>query len=64
MSGPNILWFKDIGFDDLPLVGGKNSSLGELIKLEGVRVPNGFAVTTHVFKRFMDWNRFALYSVM
>jgi pyruvate,water dikinase len=54
MSGPNILWFKDIGFDDLPLVGGKNSSLGELIKLDGVKVPNGFAITTHVFNRFME----------
>ena len=52
-SDSTILWFKDIGLDDFPLVGGKNSSLGELIKLEGVKVPNGFAITTKVFDGFM-----------
>lgn len=49
----SILWFKDIGLDDFLLVGGKNSSLGELIRIEGVKVPNGFAITTYVFDRFM-----------
>jgi pyruvate,water dikinase len=53
-SVPTVLWFQDIGLDDLPLVGGKNSSLGELIKLEGVKVPNGFAITTRVFDEFME----------
>jgi len=52
-SNSNILWFRDIGLDDFLLVGGKNSSLGELINLEGVKVPNGFALTTHVFDTFM-----------
>ena len=45
MPQSNILPFRDIGFDDLPLVGGKNASLGELIKLEGINVPDGFAIT-------------------
>ena len=54
MSRSNILWFKEIGFEDLPLVGGKNASLGELIKLEGIKVPNGFAITTEAFKRFIE----------
>jgi len=46
MDESNVLWFADMGLDDLPLVGGKDASLGELIKLDGVRVPDGFAVTT------------------
>jgi len=36
MSQPNVVWFRDVGLDDLPLVGGKNASLGALIRLEGV----------------------------
>jgi pyruvate,water dikinase len=43
-----IRWFKDIGIDDVPSVGGKNASLGEMYRElgeEGVNVPNGFAVT-------------------
>ena len=50
----NILWFKDIDLGDLALVGGKNSSLGELIKLKGVKVPNGFAITTAAYDQFME----------
>lgn len=53
MSKPNLLWFRDVGLDDLPLVGGKNASLGELIRLEGVKVPNGFVITTRAFESFM-----------
>ncbi len=54
MSNSNILWFRDIGLDDLPLVGGKNASLGELINLDGVLVPDGFAITTKAFDEFMN----------
>lgn len=52
-----ILWFEHIGIDDVGLVGGKNASLGEMIralKEKGVRVPNGFATTASTFRRFMD----------
>jgi pyruvate,water dikinase len=44
-----IRWFSDICLDDLAVVGGKNASLGELVREMtplGVRVPNGFAVTS------------------
>ena len=43
-----IRWFKDISIGDVPVVGGKNASLGEMYRElsgEGVKVPNGFTVT-------------------
>jgi len=48
--------FRDVGMNDVALVGGKNASLGEMItKLVplGVRVPNGFAVTTDGYRAFL-----------
>ena len=53
-SNATILWFKDLCLDYLSLVGGKNSSLGELINLDGVKVPNGYAITTNAFDEFMN----------
>jgi pyruvate,water dikinase len=53
MSEATIRWYKQLGFSDLPEVGGKNASLGELIQLEGVKVPNGFAITTTAYEKFM-----------
>jgi pyruvate, water dikinase len=56
MAGKNdkfILWFDELGIEDVPLVGGKNASLGEMIKelgSEGVSVPNGFAITATAYK--------------
>lgn len=47
-----ISWFKDIGIDDRPAVGGKGASLGELIRAD-IRVPNGFVVTTVAFEQFL-----------
>jgi pyruvate, water dikinase len=52
-----IRWFDDIGLDDVPLVGGKNASLGELYReltRSGVRVPEGFAITTEAYRHFMS----------
>jgi pyruvate,water dikinase len=53
----NILWFDELGIEDVPLVGGKNASLGEmyanLTKL-GVRIPYGFAVTANAYNLFVD----------
>jgi pyruvate, water dikinase len=43
-----IRWFREIGIADIPLVGGKNASLGEMYREltpKGVRIPNGFAIT-------------------
>jgi len=51
-----VLWFNEIGMKDVPLVGGKNASLGEmyqnLIK-KGINIPNGFAVTSHAYWHFL-----------
>lgn len=51
-----ILWFDEIGMDDLPAVGGKNASLGEMVSRlagAGVRVPGGFATTADAYRRFL-----------
>ena len=51
-----IKWFADIGLEDLPLVGGKNASLGELVRAlteKGVKVPNGFAITAEAYRYFL-----------
>jgi len=48
-----VRWFKDIGLSDVPLVGGKTASLGELysaLSTRGVRVPNGFALTAASYR--------------
>ena len=52
-----IRWFRDITADDLPLVGGKNASLGELyreLRSAGVRVPDGFAVTAAAYQAVIE----------
>jgi pyruvate,water dikinase len=55
----NILWLHDLRLTDLAQVGGKNSSLGEMIgnlaKL-GVSVPGGYATTADAFKAFIAHN--------
>lgn len=54
---PYILWFDEVGISDLPLVGGKNASLGEMrreLTKYGVSVPNGFAVTVNAYNAFLD----------
>jgi pyruvate,water dikinase len=54
-----IRWFKEIGIGDVPLVGGKNASLGEMYQNltgEGVRIPNGFAVTAEAYRYALDHN--------
>ncbi len=48
-----IRFFEELGIDDVPLVGGKNASLGEMYRAltpKGVRVPNGFAVTAEAYR--------------
>ncbi len=55
-----IIWFEDLGLDDIPQVGGKNASLGEMIRHlaeAGVRVPGGFATTAHAYREFMRQNQ-------
>ena len=50
---PRVCFFEDCNKDSVALVGGKCSSLGELIGA-GVRVPPGFAFTTQGFRQFME----------
>jgi pyruvate, water dikinase len=55
-----IRWFKDLSMKDIPLVGGKNASLGEMRQTFGnlgVRVPDGFAVTAPAFSAAIDRER-------
>ena len=52
----NVVWFTEIGLADLEQVGGKNSSLGEMVgnlASAGVRVPDGFATTADAYRRFI-----------
>jgi pyruvate,water dikinase len=51
-----VRWFADIGLEDIPSVGGKNASLGEMYQTlseQGVRVPNGFAITADAYRLFL-----------
>ncbi len=52
-----ILWFDELGISDIPLVGGKNASLGEMYREltpKGVRIPNGFAITSTAYQHFIE----------
>ncbi|MHA1380021.1 MAG: phosphoenolpyruvate synthase [Candidatus Helarchaeota archaeon] len=51
-----ILWFDETGIEDVPLVGGKNASLGEMIQKTGVPVPYGFSLTAHAYRHFIKAN--------
>src|SRR5262249_8351395 len=51
-----ILWFAELGLDDIPLVGGKNASLGEMyraLSAAGINVPPGFAITADAYRAFL-----------
>ncbi|MGM0680461.1 MAG: phosphoenolpyruvate synthase, partial [Pseudomonadota bacterium] len=53
----HLIWFEDLRLDDVPRVGGKNASLGEMIHQlsnAGVRVPDGFATTADAFREFLE----------
>ena len=51
--GRYVLDFREIDQTQVAVVGGKGAHLGELSRIEGVRVPAGFCVTTHAFRRIM-----------
>ncbi len=54
-----VLWFSETGIKDIDLVGGKNASLGEMysnLRTKGIRVPNGFAVTSAAYRYFIAEN--------
>lgn len=52
-----VLWFEEVGIDDIPLVGGKNASLGEMIQqlgAQGVNVPTGFATSAYAYRYYIQ----------
>jgi phosphoenolpyruvate synthase/pyruvate phosphate dikinase len=54
-----VCWFETLGADDVARVGGKNASLGEMIRAltdEGIRVPDGFATTAEAYRAFLEAN--------
>jgi len=58
-SQKNILWLKDITIEDVPLIGGKNGSLGEMynnLKPKGINIPEGFALTTNFYWKYLKEN--------
>ena len=52
-----VLGFQEVDRTDIGVVGGKGANLGELSRLEGIRVPDGFCVSTEAFKRVMARRR-------
>jgi pyruvate,water dikinase len=49
-----ILWFEEVGKEDVARVGGKSANLGELTTKAKVPVPPGFSVTTYAYKKFLE----------
>ncbi|TFD76041.1 phosphoenolpyruvate synthase [Cryobacterium fucosi] len=59
MTERSVVWFNEIGLADIPQVGGKNASLGEMVRAlasRGVRVPDGFATTADAYRAFVTAN--------
>ncbi len=57
INNTSIRWFSELGINDVALVGGKNASLGEMYReltAQGVRVPNGFAITAGAYRDMLD----------
>jgi len=48
-----VIWFENLRRTDIPLVGGKNANLGEMLSA-GIPVPPGFAITAYAYKRFIE----------
>lgn len=49
-----VLWFDEIGIEDISLVGGKNASLGEMRKNTNVKIPQGFAITAYAYRYILE----------
>ncbi|MGE3702545.1 MAG: phosphoenolpyruvate synthase [Hyphomicrobiaceae bacterium] len=59
MTEQRIAWFETLSVGDVPRVGGKNASLGEMVRTlkdKGVRVPDGFATTASAFREYLAAN--------
>ena len=53
MTKKFVVWFRDVGKEDVPTVGGKGANLGEMTQA-GFPVPPGFIVTVHAYNEFLD----------
>ncbi|MGF1669648.1 MAG: PEP/pyruvate-binding domain-containing protein, partial [Balneolaceae bacterium] len=54
-----VRWYNDLDMSDIDIVGGKNASLGEMIKNltnAGIKIPRGFATTAYAYKQFIKVN--------
>lgn len=54
-----IRWFEEVSIKDIPLVGGKNASLGEMFQIltpKGIQIPPGFTVTAEAFTKVLEAN--------
>jgi pyruvate,water dikinase len=59
-KGKLILDLNEISIKDVPVVGGKNASLGEMyskLTKKGIRIPNGFAITADAFRYYLKFNK-------
>ncbi|PTT63129.1 phosphoenolpyruvate synthase, partial [Arthrobacter sp. HMWF013] len=59
LTDVHVVWLEDVGMSDVPSVGGKNASLGELTRSllgSGVRVPEGFATTASAYRAYIAAN--------
>jgi pyruvate,water dikinase len=57
-----VIWFENVGLNDIALVGGKNANLGELSRMQNINnilVPPGFALTTVLYREFIENNQLA-----
>ncbi len=55
-----VVWLDEVGIEDIPLVGGKNASLGEMIRNLsplGINIPYGFVVTSQAYYEFLRYNK-------
>jgi len=55
-----LLWFDELGKEDVPIVGGKSANLGEMtreLQSAGVPVPYGFSTTAKAYRYFLDYNK-------
>jgi len=54
-----LVWLDEVGIEDVPLVGGKNASLGEMLRnlsKLGINIPYGFVVTSKAYYEFLRYN--------
>ena len=58
-NAPHVIWFEELGRTDVPRIGGKNASLGEMVghlASQGARVPPGFATTADAYWQYIEAN--------